>query len=89
MIRIRKSSALPWLPSSLSPLLGIAHNLPWSWNHAAIELFRRSDCDLWETCGHDPFLLSGTDGFVCAVGKMKVADPNGGIANAARAMAVR
>ncbi|MGC2539750.1 MAG: DUF3417 domain-containing protein, partial [Candidatus Sulfotelmatobacter sp.] len=49
----------PSLPSSLLPLLEIAHNLRWSWDHAAIELFRRLDRDLWETSGHNPVLLLG------------------------------
>ncbi len=60
MIPIRKFKVRPSLPLSLSPLLEIAHNLRWSWNHAAIELFRRLDRDLWETCGHNPVLLLGT-----------------------------
>ncbi len=50
----------PSLPSSLLPLLEIAHNLRWSWDHAAIELFRRLDRDLWEASGHNPVLLLGT-----------------------------
>jgi starch phosphorylase len=40
--------------------LEIAHNLRWSWDHAAIELFRRLDRDLWETSGHNPVLMLGT-----------------------------
>lgn len=51
---------LPKLPPSLSPLLKIAHNLRWSWDHAAIELFCRLDSELWESSGHNPILLLGT-----------------------------
>jgi len=49
----------PSLPQALLPLLRIAHNLRWSWDHAAIELFRRLDRDLWEASGHNPVLLLG------------------------------
>jgi starch phosphorylase len=57
---IRTFKVRPSLPSPLLPLLGIAHNLRWSWDHAAIELFRRLDRDLWEACGHNPILLLGS-----------------------------
>jgi starch phosphorylase len=51
---------LPKLPPPLAPLSQIAHNLRWSWDHGAIELFRRLDADLWESCGHNPILLLGS-----------------------------
>jgi glycogen phosphorylase len=57
---IRKVKVRPSLPSQLLPLLEIGHNLRWSWDHAAIQLFLRLDRDLWETCGHNPVLLLGT-----------------------------
>lgn len=57
---IRTFKVRPALSPTLSPLLGIAHNLCWSWDHAAIELFRRLDRDLWETFGHNPVLLLGS-----------------------------
>ena len=41
-------------------MAAIAYNLRWSWDHGAIELFRRLDSDLWEACGHNPILLLGT-----------------------------
>jgi len=47
----------PSLPEPLKPLLRIAYNLKWSWDHAAIDLFRRFDCDLWETYGRNPVRL--------------------------------
>ena len=49
----------PSLPEPIRPLLRIAHNLSWSWDHNAIELFRRLDRDLWESTGHNPVLLLG------------------------------
>jgi starch phosphorylase len=49
----------PILPEPLKPLIGIAHNLRWSWDHAAINLFRRLDDRLWESSGHNPVLLLG------------------------------
>jgi starch phosphorylase len=49
----------PSLPEPIRPLLRIAHNLSWSWDHNAIELFRRLDRDLWESSGHNPVLLLG------------------------------
>jgi len=57
---IRTFKVRPSLPPSLLPLLEVAYNLRWSWDHAAIELFRRLDRDLWETCAHEPVLLLGS-----------------------------
>jgi len=53
-------NAVPSLPPRLEPLRKIAYNLWWSWNHDAIELFRRLDSELWETCAHNPVLMLGT-----------------------------
>lgn len=53
------------LPESLSPLEDIAHNLWYSWNWDARELFRMIDADLWEECGHNP---------VCVLSKLKDED---------------
>jgi glycogen phosphorylase len=50
----------PSLPEALQPLLRVARNLRWSWDHAEIDLFRRLDRDLWETCNRNPVLLLGT-----------------------------
>jgi glycogen phosphorylase len=50
----------PSLPEALRPLLRIAYNLRWSWDHAAIDLFRRLDRDGWERCNRNPVLLLGT-----------------------------
>jgi starch phosphorylase len=50
----------PSLPDALKPLLQIAYNLRWSWDHAAIDLFRRFDRDLWETAGRNPVRVLGS-----------------------------
>src|SRR5579859_3056592 len=50
----------PSLPEALQPLLRVAHNLRWSWDHAEIDLFRRLDRDLWETCNRNPVLFLGS-----------------------------
>ncbi|ADD68125.1 alpha-glucan phosphorylase [Denitrovibrio acetiphilus DSM 12809] len=42
------------LPDALKPLEDIAHNLWYSWNWEARELFRMISYDLWEECGHNP-----------------------------------
>ncbi len=60
MKSIRTFTVRPSLPEPLQPLLRIAHNLRWSWDHAAIDLFRRLDRDLWETCNRNPVLLLGS-----------------------------
>ena len=51
---------IPALPAKLERLRDLAHNLWWTWNHEAIELFRRLDRDLWESTGHNPVLMLGT-----------------------------
>ncbi len=51
---------IPSLPARLEKLRALALNLWWSWNHEAIELFRRLDRDLWESTGHNPVLMLGT-----------------------------
>ncbi|MDR0973469.1 MAG: DUF3417 domain-containing protein, partial [Prevotellaceae bacterium] len=45
------------LPAKLEPLAEIAHNLWWSWNYEATELFRQMDPDLWKQSGHNPVLF--------------------------------
>jgi len=53
-------SVVPSLPQPVESLRDIAHNLRWCWSHESVELFRRLDRDLWETCGHNPVLLLGS-----------------------------
>ena len=57
---IRTFTVHPRLPQRLLPLLEIAYNLRWSWDHGAVQLFLRLDRDLWEKCGHNPVVLLGT-----------------------------
>lgn len=44
----------PAIPESLEFLDYLARNLWWSWNHEAIELFRRINSGLWEASGKNP-----------------------------------
>jgi glycogen phosphorylase len=60
MKSIRTFNVRPSLPQALQPLLRIAYNLQWSWDHGQIELFRRLDRDLWEACNRNPVLVLGT-----------------------------
>jgi len=56
---IGRFKIVPSLPEKLEPLREIVYNLYWSWNHDAIELFRRLDRRLWEETLHNPVLLLG------------------------------
>jgi starch phosphorylase len=60
MKSIRTFNVRPSLPAALQPLLRLAYNLRWSWDHAEIDLFRRLDRDLWETCNRNPVLVLGS-----------------------------
>ena len=60
MKSIRTFNVRPSLPQPLQPLLRIAYNLRWSWDHGEIDLFRRLDRDLWEVCNRNPVLVLGT-----------------------------
>jgi starch phosphorylase len=57
---LRTFTVLPSLPDELAPLLRIAYDVHWAWNHDAIDLFRRLDGDLWESAGHNPVRLLGS-----------------------------
>ena len=50
----------PALPERLKALEELAYNLRWSWDHEAINLFRRLDRPLWEGSGHNPVLMLGS-----------------------------
>ena len=52
---------IPSLPAPLEGLRQLAYNLRWAWDHDTIELFRRLDSDLWESTGHNPVLMLGSD----------------------------
>jgi glycogen phosphorylase len=53
---------LPSLPKRLRALLDIAYNLWFSWEHEAVDLFRRIDVDLWRKSHHNPVTLLATVG---------------------------
>lgn len=58
-MNIRTFTVLPTLPERLAPLMLIARNLQWTWNHEAVKLFQRLDPDLWESSNHNPVQLLG------------------------------
>lgn len=43
-----ESHLLPVLPERLEGLLSLATDLRWTWNHAADELWRQIDADIWQ-----------------------------------------
>lgn len=47
----------PTLPESLAPLRELAHNLWWSWNPDAIELFRSIDPKQFEALNYNPLAV--------------------------------
>ena len=57
--RVRSFRVVPALPEPIRPLMDIAHNLWWTWNHRAIDLFVRLDRELWEETGHNPVRMLG------------------------------
>ena len=54
MYLIGKINVTSILPDRLARLKDIANNLWWSWNPAAIDLFREIDLPLWEKLGKNP-----------------------------------
>lgn len=56
---VGRFNVTPSLPEKLEPLGEIVHNLYWTWNHDAIELFRRLDRKLWEETHHNPVSMLG------------------------------
>ncbi len=49
----------PSIPKGLEGLIDLALDLRWSWNHAADELWRKIDPDLWDRTGN-PWLILQT-----------------------------
>jgi len=47
----------PKLPQGLDPLTELAHNLWWSWNHDAIDLFKSIDQAQFEALNFNPIAL--------------------------------
>jgi len=58
-MKLQKFLVAPALPAKLLPLMDVAYNLRWSWNHDSIELFRRVSKQLWEDVGHNPVRMLG------------------------------
>ena len=56
---IRTFAVIPNLPAPLERLRTLAYNLRWAWSHPTLDLFRRLDSDLWESCGHNPVSMLG------------------------------
>ncbi|THB78026.1 MAG: alpha-glucan family phosphorylase [Desulfobacteraceae bacterium] len=54
MRTIKIYKVYPAIPDALEFLDYLARNLWWSWNHEAIELFRRINPGLWEDVGKNP-----------------------------------
>ncbi|MDW7682252.1 MAG: DUF3417 domain-containing protein, partial [bacterium] len=50
---------IPSLPENMEFLQILAHNLWWTWNADALDLFRRLDYDLWEETNHNPIKILG------------------------------
>ena len=57
MNHVRTFVVVPSLPEQLEPLRQLAHNLWWSWNPLARNLFRRLDVELWEQVRHNPVAM--------------------------------
>ena len=54
MYVFNKITVNPQLPKNIDRLPEIANNLWWSWNSEFLRLFKRIDCDLWETVDKNP-----------------------------------
>jgi len=51
---IRRFEVVPNLPLNLKPLIELASNLWWVWEHDATELMIRIDREIWDECYHNP-----------------------------------
>jgi starch phosphorylase len=54
---IKSFTVLPNTPEKLSPLMEMAYNLWFCWNHSAINLFSRLDRKLWEEAHGNPLVM--------------------------------
>ena len=59
LARIHSFKVVPSLPEPLRPLMDIAHNLWWTWQSEAVELFVRLDRGLWQKYKHNPVRMLG------------------------------
>ncbi|MFC2170568.1 alpha-glucan family phosphorylase [Calditrichota bacterium] len=55
--RVHTFYVVPKLPPKLDRIREIIYNLHWTWNHEAIDLFRRLDQQLWRDVGQNPVKL--------------------------------
>jgi starch phosphorylase len=53
-MKIRSFRVIPTLPETLNPILQLAYNAWYCWNHKGLRLFQHMDRDLWEETGHNP-----------------------------------
>lgn len=58
--KLHRFTVVPSLPKELEGLQTIAHNLWWTWEPEAIELFRRINPELWRETRHNPVKMLGT-----------------------------
>ena len=54
MTHLQTFRVLPDIPEPLTFLETLSRNIWWCWQHEAVELFRRMDPRLWDTCGRNP-----------------------------------
>ncbi|MDP8209129.1 MAG: alpha-glucan family phosphorylase [Candidatus Electryonea clarkiae] len=52
--RVHTFHVVPKLPPKLDRIRDIIYDLRWTWNHEAIDLFRRIDQQLWRDVGQNP-----------------------------------
>ncbi len=57
MRKLHTIQVIPSLPDELKNLRDIAMDLRWTWEHDAIDLFKRMDPALWRDLGHNPIKL--------------------------------
>ena len=55
--RLKRIFIEPKLPEGLAPLNELAHNLWWSWNHDAIDLFKSIDSKQFIAFNYNPVAL--------------------------------
>jgi starch phosphorylase len=53
-MKIKSFRVIPTLPETLNPILRLAYNTWYCWNHKGLRLFQHMDRDLWEETGHNP-----------------------------------
>ena len=57
MMTLHRYEVHPSIPAELEPLAALAHNLWWSWNESARDLFARIDPDLYERVSENPIAV--------------------------------